>query len=130
MTYFERGSQLHFGGVNNLFGSRALSTEGHCSSLAAWLIMEGDRALSWRHSPHPQPLEPWIECEQRREAGTRGQAGFLLPKKVLWVEPAVPGESDFHSHLCKMKPGGGWGTILILGKMCIGVRGVGCERMT
>lgn len=65
--------------------------------------MEGDSAPSRCHGSYPKLPGTWIVCEQRRKEGKWGQAWSLLPKKALWVEQAMPQESDFHFPICKAK---------------------------
>ena len=65
--------------------------------------MEGDGAPSRCHSFYPKLPGTWIVCEQRRKEGKWGQAWSLLPEKALWVEQALPQESDFRFPICKVK---------------------------
>lgn len=94
MTYFERDSRLHLGGVNNLLGARALST-------AVLFWQPGPiSAHLWRGAalcPLSQIL--WERCEQRRP---EGEMGFVHG-------PGCSTESGFSFALCRVQLPGPWG---------------------
>lgn len=67
MTYFERDSRLHLGGVNNLLGAKALSTLCYSGSLGPL------SAHLWRGAAlGPLSGILWERCEQRRPEGEWG----------------------------------------------------------